>query len=594
VSYRRWILVTVHLVVLFHFSLATVFAQQEPATADQVITKYMAAIGTDRFSSITTFAERGELYGNLTNFWQGSRAPGQSAGKEHGTFEFYFKAPNLRFSSRLTGDNRVISLHGCDGRVSWYIDSRLERREFKPKPGSQYDCETGFEPMTAHLGQANVKMQLKKKKAVEGRMAWEIKVDDPKSQESETYYFDAETYFLLRIEARGSKVIYSDYRDVRGIKLPFTTTNEFGNSKVVTTVRELKVNAPIDEARFVALQSKGGAVAMNPVLSPNKNNKGDDDSSKASNPPSAETSSVSPEIPATPNAVRVTEVNFPNFTSCTIAELQQIVPQLNGLKPARDQEKLAGLLDKVGTKTLEIAQHTPNLISREVVTDLQQGVAPTSRDYDYLILTRPEGHVVTLNEFRVDLKSGDKFETFEGTKNDSSTLAEVERTSRELAKSPSGRPPASQGFASSWVDFYPFNRPQATFRYLGEQKMDRQHTLVVAFAQKPQSVVSPALFHGQDKAVPMFLQGIAWIDASDFRIVRLRTDLLEPIPEVSLHRLTAEVQFVPTRIEGLALMLSLPREVMITSEIGRGILREDHLYSEYRLFRAKSKIVLNP
>jgi hypothetical protein len=448
--------------------------------------------------------------------------------------------------------------------------------------------------MTAHLGQSNVKMHLTKKKAVQGRMAWEIKVDDPKSQGSETYYFDAETYFLLRIETLGSKVIYSDYRDVGGIKLPFTTTNELGNSKVVTTVRELKVNAPIDEARFVALQSKGGVVAMNPVRSPNKNSKDDDESSQASNPRNAETSSVSPEIPATSNAVRVTEVNFPNFTSCTIAELQQIVPELNGLKPARDQEKLAGLLDKVGTKTLEIAQHTPNLISREVVTDLQEGVSSTRRDYDYLILTRPEGNVVTLNEFRVDLQSGDKFETEEGMKNDSSTLAEVERTSSELAKTPSGRAPSSQGFASSWVDFYPFNRPQATFRYLGEQKIDRQHTLVVAFAQKPQSVLSPAQFRGQDKVVPMFLQGIAWIDASDFRIVRLRTDLLEPLPEVSLHRLTADVQFVPTRIEGLALMLSLPREVMITSEIGRGILREEHLYSEYRLFRAKSKIVLNP
>lgn len=33
---------------------------------------------------------------------------------------------------------------------------------------------------------------------------------------------------------------------------------------------------------------------------------------------------------------------------------------------------------------------------------------------------------------------------------------------------------------------------------------------------------------------------------------------------------------------------------MITSEIGGATLREDHLYSEYRLFRAKSKIVLDP
>jgi len=597
VSYRRWILVTIHLGVLFHFSLAPVFAQHEPTTADQVITRYMEAIGADRFPSITTFAERGDLYGNLTNFWQGFRAPGQSQNKEHGTFEFYFKTPNLRFSSNLTEKNLVIALHGCDGKVSWYIDAHLKRSEFKLKPGSEYDCEKGFEPMPSHLRQANVKMQLTKKKEVEGRMAWEIKVDDPKSQGSEIYYFDAETYFLLRSGKLGSSVTYSDYRDVGGIKLPFTITRELTNSKLVTTVRELKVNAPIDDARFAAPQPKGGVIAMNPVASPKKDDAEVSIMASPNTPaiPNAEISNIAlPKIPATPYAASVTEVNFPNFTSCTIAELQLTVPELNGLKPARDQEKLAALLDKVGDKTLDIARHTPNLISRETVTESQQGVAETRHDYDYLILTRIEGDVVGLNEFRVDLKTGDKFQTEEAMKNESSTRAELERASHELAASPSGQPPTSQGFATSWVHFYPLNRPQATFRYLGEQKMNGQRTLVLAFAQKPQSVLSPALFRSQGKIVPMFLQGVAWVNVSDFRILRLRTDLLSPLPEVSLHRLTADIQFVPTRIEEVPSVLSLPRDVMVTSEVGGATLREDHLYSEYRVFRAKSRVVLNP
>jgi len=124
--------------------------------------------------------------------------------------------------------------------------------------------------------------------------------------------------------------------------------------------------------------------------------------------------------------------------------------------------------------------------------------------------------------------------------------------------------------------------------------MNGQRTLVLAFAQKPQSVLSPALFRSQGKIVPMFLQGVAWVNVSDFRILRLRTDLLSPLPEVSLHRLTADIQFVPTRIEEVPSVLSLPRDVMVTSEVGGATLREDHLYSEYRVFRAKSRVVLNP
>jgi len=204
---------------------------------------------------------------------------------------------------------------------------------------------------------------------------------------------------------------------------------------------------------------------------------------------------------ATANTEITTEVNFPNFTSCTIAELQLVVPGLTGLKPAPDQSTLLGLLDKVGARTLDIARNTPNLISRETVVRSQQGFSETRRDYDYLTLTRIEGNVVGLNEYRVDLKTGEKFRTDDTMTNESLTAADLEQASRELAASKSSAP-VSQGFATAWVHFYPRNRPQASFRYLGEQKMDGKHTLVLAFAQKPQSVLSPALFRYQGKTVP--------------------------------------------------------------------------------------------
>jgi len=170
----------------------------------------------------------------------------------------------------------------------------------------------------------------------------------------------------------------------------------------------------------------------------------------------------------------------------------------------------------------------------------------------------------------------------------------LERASHELGALQGGHPPASQGFATSWVHFYPLNRSAATFRYVGEQKMDGRHTLVVAFAQKPQAVLSPALFRYQGKTAPIFFQGVAWVDASDFRILRLRIDLLSPIPEVSLHRLTADIQFAPTRIDEVPSPLSLPREITVTSEVSGSTLREIHKYSGYHVFRTHSKIVLNP
>ena len=575
-SFRRWVLIAVHLGVTFHFSLAPAVAQDEPVTAEQIVTRYLDAIGADKFPSITTFMEIGDR-----------RQSGEST---DGTFETYFKRPNLRFSSIFGANNSLLIMHGCDGKITWAIDVSGIRREFKPKAGSEYDCGEGFQNAPSLLRQANVKLKLLKKKEFEGRMVWEVKAEYPKSRWSETFYFDAETYYLLHQGMAGDSVTYSDYRNVGGIAIPFKITEGLMASSRVTTVREVKINAPIDDARFVEPETKNGVITAKSGASAKVNSgalpsKSED--TAASNIASATT-------PAPPAVASVTEVNFPNVASSPIAELQLAIPDLKGLNPAPDQQKLPELLDKVGAKTLEIERNTPNLISRENVIQSQKGVAETRRDYDYLIVTRVERNIVGLNEYRVDLKTGEKFQTDNEMRDEKSALADLERASHDLGASQGGRPPASQGFATAWVYFYPFNRPQATFRYLGEQKLEGRLTQVLAFAQRPEAVVSPGIFLYQGKAVPMFLQGVAWVDASDFRILRLRTDLLLPIPEVGLHRLTADIQFVPTRIEEVPSLLSLPSEVTVTSEVSGSTMREIHKYSGYRLFRTHSKILLNP
>jgi hypothetical protein len=583
------------------------FAQQEPTTADEVLSKYMEAVGADRYASVTTFMERGENNGNLTSFGWGSISQRQSGGAEHGTYEFYFKSPNLRFSSSTTDQQRIIAIGGCNGKVGWYISPDMKRTEFKPKPGSAGQCEEGFKPPLRQLREPKVKIRLLGKKEIEGHMAWEIKADDPTSTASGTYYFDAETHLLLRHEKQGMKVTYSDYREAGGIRFPFTTITEFTNFKVVTTVRELKINAPIDDAQFAERQVKGRVIEVDPAASRHKDNAtaAASTSPELSATPRSEISSLAPSsssagptpaaappsaAAAPPNTASIVEVNFPNFTSCTMAEIQLVVPELKNLKPAADQEKLATLLDKVGAKTLDIARNTPNLISRETVTQPEDGGGATRHEYDYLILARIDGRMVNLDEFRVDLKSGYKFETDPDLKDESLTRESVERASRELAASEPGGTPASQGFATSWVHFYPPNQKLNTYRYLGEQKMDGQRTLVLTFAQNPANVRRPAMFHYHGKSVPMFLQGVAWVDPSDFRILRVRTDLLMPIPEVALHRVTADTRFALTRIAAVAKPLSLPREVTVESEMEGGAMRETHKYSEYRLFRAQSKI----
>jgi len=60
------------------------------------------------------------------------------------------------------------------------------------------------------------------------------------------YYFDAENGLLLR----ENDAFYEDYRDVNGVKLPFVVRQESPLANIVIRLNEVKVNIPIDDARF--------------------------------------------------------------------------------------------------------------------------------------------------------------------------------------------------------------------------------------------------------------------------------------------------------------------------------------------------------
>jgi hypothetical protein len=152
----------------------------------------------------------------------------------------------------------------------------------------------------------------------------------------------------------------------------------------------------------------------------------------------------------------------------------------------------------------------------------------------------------------------------------------------------------AQGFANMWVYLVPLNQPESSFRYLGEEKISGHRTLVLGFAQNPKSVRSPAIFRFENKTLPMFVQGVAWVDASSFKVIRLRTDLLYRLAPVDVRQLTADIEFAQTSIAELSLPLWMPRQVSVTWNLGGHIVRERHQYSDYRLFHTRSNIVLTP
>ena len=274
--------------------------------------------------------------------------------------------------------------------------------------------------------------------------------------------------------------------------------------------------------------------------------------------------------------------------------LVKIVPELRGLELDSGHDQLSAVLAGVGAQIKELLHEVPNLVSDETVDEESSiGSALTAggpigssnlsgaigrlpadssagqsrlQEFNYIVLVHDTENKRILEEYRTDRKG------------------------KAIAQGPGA--PNSVGFVSLWVVFSPANADKSRFRYVGQQKIGEHNTFVVAFAQKPVAGSHPGeITLPQGGTIPLLHQGVAWIDESDFRILRLRTDLLAPQPQVGLKQLTAMIQFGSVRIAKLGAQLWLPREVKLNIEANGQVIHELHQYSQYRLYKAKSKIV---
>ena len=272
-----------------------------------------------------------------------------------------------------------------------------------------------------------------------------------------------------------------------------------------------------------------------------------------------------------------------------------MVPALSGMKPDKSQDQLSWILSKVGEATVRSLATVPNLISLEDVFSLvvSRDPGPTnsvlgmeeipalrdleeqlrqsrSTEFNYLLLFDHHADGETaIQELRTDFKN------------------------RQVGSAVDGVAPHGFGFAYQWLLLSPANQSELRFRYLGTQRIDDHQTFVLGFAQIPSRIKVPGKYKWAGKEVPFFFQGIAWIDQSTFDVVRLRTDLLSPVPSVNLQNMTTELRFRSVRIHGFGAVLWLPSEVLIRTARSDSLFEEIHQYSRYRFFHAESKLLPN-
>jgi hypothetical protein len=246
--------------------------------------------------------------------------------------------------------------------------------------------------------------------------------------------------------------------------------------------------------------------------------------------------------------------------------LRRTTPELQGLTPAADQSALGSILAAVGKNVSEFFQNFPNTSSMEAIHQekLRRNGKPSGEQdqtFHYLCLIPNQTWGPGFSEYRAGV-SGEQ-----------------------------GQPKGLQdgfmltsGFTSASLIFHPAYQAQSTFRYLGRQKVNGRDTVVLAFAQQPAKSKMYGTFKSGDVLMTTFTQGLAWVDAQTYQIIRLRTDLLKPLPEVRLEKQTTEIDYAEVRFKGVDGGFWLPKEVNVTVGWDGKNLRNQHEYSGFQVF----------
>lgn len=210
-------------------------------TAAQVVDKYLQAIGGRAAAErMKTRVMKGSIIGT-----DGKPIP----------FEVHLQGPD-KVLTIITSPQGPVT-QALNGAAGW-MKTAKEQRELRPNEVSRFrSVAQTFDAVQVKEAAPNMKVTGRDK--IGDREAYVITwpVDERRTQR---LYFDTQTGLLLRVVTYmntvlgriPSQVDFEDYRDVEGVKLPFTLRQTSVDSRSDTTRKfdEVKANVPANDTQF--------------------------------------------------------------------------------------------------------------------------------------------------------------------------------------------------------------------------------------------------------------------------------------------------------------------------------------------------------
>jgi photosynthetic reaction center cytochrome c subunit len=217
-------------------------------SADQIFAKYIQALGgTQQVAKLTSFTAKGTYQGFDTDSEKNPMAPA----------ELYAKAPDQR--TLIVHLSNGDSIRSYDGRAGWTTSIGT----LLPLPvlaltggnleGAKLDAELSFPSQIKQ-----VLTNLRVDSTTINDTDVQVVLGTSPARSPVKLFFDKKSGLLVRlvrytntpIGMNPTRIDYSDYRLVSGVKIPFHWTVTWTDGRSTVQLSEVKPNQPIDAAKF--------------------------------------------------------------------------------------------------------------------------------------------------------------------------------------------------------------------------------------------------------------------------------------------------------------------------------------------------------
>lgn len=148
---------------------------------------------------------------------------------------------------------------------------------------------------------------------------------------------------------------------------------------------------------------------------------------------------------------------------------------------------------------------------------------------------------------------------------------------------------ATSGFAALALVFHPHRRDTFEMKCEGLGDWNGQASWIVHFRQR---IDRPNYMHSYKvgkQLYPVALKGRAWIRADNFQIMRIESEMVQPIPEIELRSEHQIVQYGPILFQQKNTTLWLPKSAEIYFDFRKHRYYRRHRFDHYMLFSVDSR-----